>query len=52
MLQEMQLFFKMEQSATEGVEFTKVNIENVSEVKLPTQRPKEKQMSQTGTFGD
>lgn len=52
MLQEMQLFFKMEQSATEEVEFTKVNLENVSEVKLPTQRPKEKQMSQMGTFGD
>lgn len=42
----------MAQSATEGEEFTKVNLENVSEVNLPTQRPKEKQMSQTGTFGD
>lgn len=40
MLQEMQLFFKMEQRATEGEEFTKVNLENVSNVKLPTQRPK------------
>lgn len=29
-----------------------MNLENVSEVKLRTQRPKEKQMSQTGTFGD
>lgn len=43
----MQLFFKIEQSATEG-EFTKVNLENVSEVKFPIQRPKEKQISQTG----
>lgn len=49
MLQEMQLFFKMEQSATEGEKFTKVNLENVSEVKLPIQRPKEKRMNQTGT---
>lgn len=52
MLQEMQLFFKMEQSATEGEEFTKVNLENVSEVKLPTQRPEQKRMSQAGTFVD
>lgn len=52
MLQEMQLFLKMEQSATEGEEFTKVNLENVTEMRLPTQRPKQKQMSQMGAFGD
>jgi len=51
-LQEVQLFFKVEQSPTKGEQFTEMNSENVSEVKLPTQRPKEKRMSQMGTFGD